>query len=114
MKKLVLLSLAILPFFLFSQDSLKQYKNTVGLELFGETGGRYNITYSRQIHAFKNNFVFDGYITLLPVAVSRGFSLNLGLAKVLSKHNIRASLGVGRGSTPYLMRYLSIPKNISD
>jgi hypothetical protein len=112
MKKLVLLSLTILPFFLFSQDSLKQYKNSLALELFGETGSHYNITYSRVLYTTKKDIKFDGCITLLPPGRYRGHAISFGTIKTRFKHNYRVSLGVGKGTTPIFHAYFSAPNNI--
>lgn len=114
MKKLLAILVVATPFFFYSQDSLKQYKNTIGVEAFGETGGRYNITYSRLLYTTKNKLKFDGYLTLLPIAISRGYCISVGATKTISRHNYRISLGLGRGSTPFEWSYFSIPGDVRD
>jgi hypothetical protein len=109
-KKLLIILLIFLPCFIYSQDTIKQYKNSFGLEILGETGGLLNITYSRDLFRVSPTWKTDIYFTVIPKIIM-GMALNIGATKTINKHSLRFSIGGGTGLASFYLSYYK-PKDI--
>jgi hypothetical protein len=109
-KKLLIILLICLPCFINSQDTLKQYKNSIGVEILGETGGLLNITYSSELFSLSPTWKTDFSFTIIPKIIM-GMALNMGATKAINKHSLRFSIGGGTGLTSFWLSYYK-PKDI--
>jgi hypothetical protein len=109
-KKLLIILLICLPCFINSQDTLKQYKNSIGVEILGETGGLLNLTYSRDLFSVSPTWKTDICFTVIPKIIM-GMALNIGATRTINKHSLRFSIGGGTGIASFYLSYYK-PKDI--
>jgi hypothetical protein len=109
-KKSLIILLICLPCFIYSQDTLKQYKNSIGFEVLGETGGLLNLMYSVDLFSLSPTWKTDFSFTVIPKIIM-GMALNVGATKTINKHSLRFSIGGGTGLTSFYLSYYK-PKDI--